>query len=102
MEPANQAAVAYTLTSLFPEIDPAIARYRIKRYDEGFSELDFNLAINMDELLQTLEVLNPYIQARADNLKKQSTKQQPAEKDPTGSEQRIEELKAELLSLGAS
>jgi hypothetical protein len=68
MEPANQAAVAYVLISLFPDLDPAIACHRIKRYDEGYSEIDFHLAINMDELLAVLEAVNPFIQKRTDQL----------------------------------
>jgi hypothetical protein len=60
--------VAYVLISLFPDLDPAIARHRIKRYDEGYSEIDFHLAINMDELLAVLEAVNPFIQKRTDQL----------------------------------
>jgi hypothetical protein len=103
MEPANQAAVAYVLTSLIPDIDPAIARYRIKRYDEGFSELDFSLAINIDELLQVIELLNPAIQARADSLKARNTQAKgkgfAKAPQPTGDTKRIEALEAELSQL---
>jgi hypothetical protein len=65
MEPPNQAAVAYFLVSILPGIDPAIARYRIKRFDEGYSEIDFYLAINADELLQIIDMITPLLNARA-------------------------------------
>jgi hypothetical protein len=93
-EPANQAVVAYVLTSLFPNISPAIARYRLKRYDEGFAEVDFYLAINVDELLSILEAINPFIQAR---LTKTTSK-------PQGfgdKEKKKASLRAELAQLEA-
>jgi hypothetical protein len=102
-EPANQAAVAYVLTSLFPNIDPAIARYKIKRYDEGYSEIDFYVAINIDELLAVLQELNPMIQARADALKPQTIASTPPKAQGFGQnkEQRKASLMAELAALEA-
>jgi hypothetical protein len=105
MEPANQAVVSYVLTSLIPGLDPAIARYRIKRYDEGFSEVDFHLAINMDELLAILDALNPYINKRGDALKAINAKQKPKGFDApkqvkqSPEEQRIQALESELQEL---
>jgi hypothetical protein len=107
MQPENQAVVAYTLTSLFPEIAPAIARYKIKRYDEGYSEIDFHLAINIDELFEIVETLAPLIQKRADTLKESKApkgfapKSQPSAK-PVDAQQRIKEIQAELAELQAS
>lgn len=73
--------MAYFLVSILPGIDPAIARYRIKRFDEGYSEIDFYLAINVDELLQIIEVITPFLNARAKTLKNAAPAKPEAKRD---------------------
>jgi hypothetical protein len=115
MEPPNQAAVAYFLVSILPGIDPAIARYRIKRFDEGYSEIDFYLAINVDELLQIIEMITPFLNARAKLLKEKDAKvkakgfakppeltQKSDEPEITEEATEIENLKARLRELEAA
>lgn len=105
MEPSNQGVVAYVLTSLFPDIDPAIARYRIKRYDEGFSEPDFYLAIDVNELLEIMEALSPYIEEKNQALRALNAKldskgfDAPKRTKKSPEEQRIQALEAELSKL---
>lgn len=76
-------------------------------FDEGYSEIDFNLAINIDELLSVIEALSPYLEKRAKTLKAQNEKQPPkgfasqsrakqVERDPEEAERKIRELEAEL------
>jgi hypothetical protein len=107
-EPNNQAAVAYVITSLIPNIDPAIARYKIKRFDEGYSEIDFVLAIDLKELLQVIEAISPMLNIKVNDIKKlnqsrgkgfaptSAPKTIPAD---DGAETRIKELEAELAQL---
>jgi hypothetical protein len=105
MEPPNQAAVAYFLVSILPGIDPAIARYRIKRFDEGYSEIDFYLAINVDELLQIIEMITPLLNARTKTLTEKGAKATPGptpERDEASEQLQIEELKAKIRELEAA
>lgn len=76
-DPINQAAVAYSLSTIIPELPESVVKYALYKEESGDRREDFALNISAMDLLALIDAIGPLLRARADELTGKIGKENP-------------------------